>query len=260
MYCEKCGNKLNDGAEFCPNCGTPVQSNNKNNQDATPIDNQEQQDYNHTIKSREEIKAIAKEAVANQRSNAILIPFLVSLISTAGTTLEYIPFIGGFAYLATVLFVLVLNVGVSGAFIKVYNNETVDVGEPFSNLKYNFGRKLGSMCLTILYSWLWALLFVIPGIIKMLAYSMTPYILSEYPNVTATDAIKLSMRMTDGYKDDLFVLGLSWLGWQILNFFTLGILGIVFLTPYMNATRAGFYQELRDQALASGKIKPEELQ
>jgi uncharacterized membrane protein len=88
---------------------------------------------------------------------------------------------------------------------------------------------------------------------------MTPYILADCPDVKATDALKLSMRITNGHKVDLFVLQLSWIGWGLLTGLTFGILGIVFVFPYMNTTMAGYYIELRDLAIDSGIVLPEEL-
>ena len=89
---------------------------------------------------------------------------------------------------------------------------------------------------------------------------MTPYILADCPDVKAKDALKLSMRMTNGHKGKLFVLLLSFYGWMLLSSLTFGILLIVFVAPYMEATMSGFYLELRDQAIASGAISAEELQ
>ena len=88
---------------------------------------------------------------------------------------------------------------------------------------------------------------------------MTPYILAHCPNVSATDALKLSMRMTNGHKGELFVMHLSFIGWMLLGALTLGILVIVHVGPYMGTTTAGYYIELRDEALAKGIIRPEEL-
>jgi len=126
-------------------------------------------------------------------------------------------------------------------------------------LKVNFGRKLGGMLWMSLWVFLWACLFIIPGIIKGLAYSMTPYILASSPNVKATDALKLSKRMTDGFKGDIFIMHLSFIGWHILDSFTYGILGIFYVTPYMNTALAGLFVELRGYAVASGSIHPSEL-
>ena len=89
---------------------------------------------------------------------------------------------------------------------------------------------------------------------------MTSYILAVYPNVKATDALKLSMRMTKGHKGKLFVMHLSFIGWGILSCLTFGILAIVYVGPYMAATEAGFFAELRDEAISSGMIELSELE
>ena len=57
-----------------------------------------------------------------------------------------------------------------------------------------------------IYTFLWSLLLIIPGVIKGLSYSMTPFILTDKPELSANEAIELSMKMMDGHKMDLFVL------------------------------------------------------
>jgi hypothetical protein len=99
----------------------------------------------------------------------------------------------------------------------------------------------------------------VPIIIKVISYSMTQYVLASNPNVKATDAIKLSIRMTKGHKGKIFVMWLSFVGWQILNILTLGILGIFFVDPYMYTSLAGLFVELRSLAVADGVILPSEL-
>jgi uncharacterized membrane protein len=68
------------------------------------------------------------------------------------------------------------------------------------------------------------------------------------------------MRMTNGYKAELFVMHLSFIGWNLLGALTFGILTIVYVGPYMSITEAGYYAELRDRAIESGVIRAEELQ
>ena len=97
--------------------------------------------------------------------------------------------------------------------------------------------------LRTLFTVLWSLLFIIPGIVKGLSYAMTPFILEEHPEMTASEAIKASMRLMDGHKMDLFILGLTFIGWQILACLTMGI-GFLFLNPYMNATYAVLYRSI----------------
>lgn len=97
--------------------------------------------------------------------------------------------------------------------------------------------------LRILFTFLWMLLLIVPGFIKSLSYAMTPFLLAEHPELTANQAIRRSMELMDGHKWDLFVLGLSFIGWDLLNALTLGI-GSFWLNPYKNAAYAAFYREI----------------
>jgi len=206
------------------------------------------------------MKAIARESMALQRGSAILTVFLVMLIIGAGGMFNIIPILGPIIVFATIFFVdYPLQVHMSGIFIKIFNREMVSAGALFDKFSINYARKIGGMAWMSLFTFLWSLLCFVPGIVKMYAYSMTPYILDDCPNVTATDALKLSMRMTRGYKMELFVLGLSFIGWHLLGILTCGILNIVYVGPYQHTTTAGYYLELRDKAIANGVIHPSEF-
>lgn len=89
---------------------------------------------------------------------------------------------------------------------------------------------------------LWSMLFFIPGIIASYRYRFAIYNLIHDPSLSASQAIALSCRQTDGMKFDLFVLDLSFLGWNILTSLTLGILG-VWTLPYTTLSDLGYYDE-----------------
>jgi len=237
--------------------------------------------------NRPEIKEYAKQACAAQRSNSILTLFLVSLVAGGAIfifmIIYYIFFfaamlstnLGEPAAVMSVFFIAiliiyiplfivlffaeVLNVNARSAFVKLYYGQSITATEPFTTLKINFWRKLGGILWMSLWTSLWMCLFIVPGIIKAYSYSMAPYILACNPNVTAREALKLSMRMTDGYKADLFVLDLSFLGWGLLDLFTQGILGILYVNPYKAAAAAGFFIGLRNIAIENSVIHPSEL-
>ncbi|MEL4105389.1 DUF975 family protein [Oscillospiraceae bacterium WX1] len=95
-------------------------------------------------------------------------------------------------------------------------------------------------------------------LIKTLSYSMTPYILADNPNIGYDRALKLSIAMTNGHKWNMFVLGLSFLGWLLLGTLALGI-GTLFVMPYVQATYAELYVRLRDNAVRYGLCTPAEL-
>ena len=102
------------------------------------------------------------------------------------------------------------------------------------------------MFLMDLFTALWTLLFVIPGIIKSYEYKMIPYLLAEDPEMSYQDAFAKSKEMMHGQKWNAFVLDLSFIGWHILSAFTLGILGIFYVMPYYYQTSAELYLTLKN--------------
>ncbi len=108
---------------------------------------------------------------------------------------------------------------------------------------YNWKTTTATRFLKGLYTFLWSLLLIIPGIIAAYSYAMTGYILAEHPELTASEAIERSKEMMSGNRFRLFCLQLSFIGWAILCTFTLGI-GNLWLTPYKQAAIAAFYREI----------------
>ena len=101
--------------------------------------------------------------------------------------------------------------------------------------------------LNILYgvfTLLWTLVLIIPGIIKSISYSMSFYILAENKGKSARECINESKEMTKGHKWELFVLALSFTGWVLLGALTLGI-GFIWIIPYMQTTLTNAYISLK---------------
>ncbi|KRE46747.1 DUF975 family protein [Paenibacillus sp. Soil522] len=107
-------------------------------------------------------------------------------------------------------------------------------------------------------NFLWFLLLIIPGIVKSYAYSMVPFILADNPNIGYRRAVDLSNQMTRRQKFRIFVLDLSFIGWILLGILAIFI-GVLFVLPYINATKAELYLTLRQQALENGLTTEEEL-
>jgi len=154
-----------------------------------------------------------------------------------------------------------ITVGLNYFFVKNVQSQRdeLSVTTPFTEAFKNYPRKLGGSLWMGLFVFLWGLLLIIPGLIKAISYAMTQFILADCPNVKATDALKLSMRMMKGHKWEFFVLGLSFLGWELLSALTLGILGVFYAGPYMRSSFAQYYLEVRDQALRTGAVTPGQL-
>lgn len=122
----------------------------------------------------------------------------------------------------------------------------------------NYIGIMSTMLLKGIQNFLWYLLFIIPGIVQSYAYSMVPYILAENPNIGAKKAIRLSNEMTHGHKADMFVLDLSFIGWYLLGMLAL-LVGVLFVNPYINATKAELYLVLRQNALDYNMCTYEDL-
>lgn len=114
------------------------------------------------------------------------------------------------------------------------------------NIAYgDFSRSLAVSVLQAVFNFLWILLLIIPGIIKMYSYAMTYYIAEDYPELDANKCIDKSKEMMDGYEFDLFLLHLSFLGWALLCILTLGI-GALWLRPYIATSEVVFYERLKE--------------
>ncbi len=163
-----------------------------------------------------------------------------------------------FFTLFTVFVGNVMTVGGHGWMLRHWRGEDVSAGEAFAGFRI-YKPSVVTMLVRSIYIWLWSLLLVIPGIVKGYAYSMTPYIIYENPNLSADRAIKMSKIMTHGYKWDLFVLNLSFIGWNILSGITGGVVGIFWVNPYMGLTHAGAYEDLKWKAIQSGKLTWEDF-
>lgn len=173
-------------------------------------------------------------AVVTSLVFCILLGVAVSL-SRVNALLYLIAYLGGASIVA---------IGMLYACWDLFTKGTLpEAGALFAPFK-QYARTVGAVLLVFVYTLLWTLLLVIPGIIKAYSYSMTFYILRENPEMTAGDAITASQKMMDGHKMDLFLLSLSFIGWAILASITFGI-GYLWLIPYIYTAYAAFYETLK---------------
>ncbi len=203
------------------------------------------------MRNRADIKAQARANFSAQYGTSLgaYIVYALLIGAVSGATFG----------IGALLLVPPLMVGYASFCLCIFRGYRGDVGNMLSAGFTDYGRSLGGILWMELFIFLWSLLFVIPGIVKAIAYSMTPYILADTRNVSATDALKLSMRMTYGHKGKVFVMGLSFIGWLLLSMLTFGLLELFYVGPYMSTSFAGLYEELKNNALRTGVIRPEEL-
>ena len=191
------------------------------------------------MKTNQELKNAALAALKGNWGPAILVAFIILLISVIPSL------VAPASLVVSICVVMPLSVGVYAAFRKLLLGQEVKLVEDsfkvgFQNWKHN----VGGMLLMTVYTFLWTLLLIVPGIIKAFSYALVPFILADKPELSAEEAINLSMKMMDGHKLDLFILSLSFIGWAILAILTLCI-GYLWLTPYIYTTMVAFYEDVK---------------
>ena len=156
----------------------------------------------------------------------------------------------GWYYVLNVLITIVLiplNIGVAQNVLAWSRGEDVNKWKVlfggFNSAKIFF-KQVGVVVLNTILCALWAILLVVPGIIKGLAYSMYPYVLRDEPDLSVWQTLKKSEAIMKGYKGKLFLMYLSFVGWFILGAFTFGIL-YIWLTPYVMTSTVKFYDDVR---------------
>jgi len=135
-----------------------------------------------------------------------------------------------------------VQLGYAEILLKQHEGRSFTAADLFSQF-HRFGQGFAQRFLRGLYTFLWTLLLIIPGIVKSYSYAMTPFIMADHPELTASEAIDRSKELMDGHKGDLFVLDLTFIGWDLLAAITLNI-GHLVLNPYKNAAHAAFYREI----------------
>lgn len=100
---------------------------------------------------------------------------------------------------------------------------------------------------------LYTLMLIVPGIIKAVATSMTPYVLADNPDLGFREGVKISEVLTDGRKMEIFKVVLSFIGWLLLVALTAGIAGL-FILPWYQTCMCEVYENLKADAIAQGRI------
>jgi len=183
--------------------------------------------------TRKEMKQLAKQQLRGNWGVAVGAVLLVALISAGASAIMGI---------VELLIMGAMSVGLCSLYVNIVRKGSGDITDLFSGFR-NFFNNFITGILVSIFTFLWSLLFVIPGIVKSYAYAMTFFIQNDHPEMTETDAITASREMMNGHKWELFVLDLSFFGWYLLCALTFGLL-LLYVTPYHNAARAAFYENL----------------
>ena len=193
------------------------------------------------MKTRAELKQMAKEQIRGKIGILFLVTVIIAIIAgLAGLILSFIPVVGPLA--VTVILTPAFALSVVRIYLNLAKGKDPEVMDTFSGFD-DFWTAFKTTFFVGLFTFLWSLLFYIPGIIKAISYSQALYIVAENKGIGALEAINRSKAMMHGHKMDYFVLGLSFIGWALLGAITFGI-AYIYVIPYMSATMVNFHNDL----------------
>lgn len=177
------------------------------------------------------MKLAAKQQIKGNIGIVLVMNILISILAATGLGYIVVP---------------AIYVSMCMAFIGLTRGRKMQIGDMFCCMD-RFGRSLWLDIITGFFTFLWSMLFVIPGIIRGYAYSQARYIVADNPNMTARQALKESIRIMRGHKWEYFVLELSFIGWNLLTLLTFG-LSAIYSSPYKAAAKANFYLNVKAMA------------
>jgi len=183
-------------------------------------------------------------------------------IPVTGSVLPFVTSISGIVGFVFIPLAVTLC-GFYVSFIKRRPDEQFSLGTEIANLfkkSYDSSalKKFVIVILRELFTALWSLLFIIPGITYYYKSYFSYQIMCEYPNLKPTEALKLSEKMVKGNKGELFLLDLSFFWWYCLTAVTFGLASI-YVIPYVSTTQALYYENFRLRALADGRINEDDF-
>lgn len=194
--------------------------------------------HNGTMRNNSDIRNNAKEMLAGRWGMGAVIGLIIllieSLVSDAGVLLVI------FLYYP-------LSLGYALLFLHLCRSNELQLELLFGafNSQY-YLKSVTTGLLRGIYTFLWTLLLIVPGIIKSLAYSQAMYIIADDPDISSEEAINRSMDMMNGHKMQLFLMNLGELGLMLLSALLLFIPAI-WIIPYYQSAYAQFYLDLKKE-------------
>lgn len=226
-------------------------------------------------KTRAELKQDARDMLSGRWKDAVLMNLIPTLLMIAAMVIVIVAIViavetigyspetgtyygddggsGGGSSTISGIFTTFISTGITFAFLNAFRDASYKI-RPLKDAFQVFSKKyfLGVLLIYIisgLFTFFWTLLFIIPGIIKSYAYSQAYLIYKDHidrpdlEKISALDCITESKELMQGHKARFFLLELSFLGWILLGILTLGI-GFLWISPYIVATNAAFYNDL----------------
>lgn len=199
------------------------------------------------MRTRSEYKSLAHQDLKGNWTAPVLTVLVYMLVTAAAN----IPLVG---FLISLLIVLPMGYTFVQLFLEFKRGQKEDMVARLFGFFKDYTTAFGTAFMVALYTFLWSLLLVVPGIIKAISYSQTFFISKDHPEYSIDQCIEASMAMMDGHKGEYFVLCLSFIGWILLGVLTLCI-GLLWVIPYMQTTFAHYYEDLKEEHPVN--MKPE---
>lgn len=229
-FCTKCGKELVNGK--CENC-----------------DSNESPKYsNNGYINRVAIKDAARKKMEGNLWNllkpllvGVLIGFIAGVVSAIFGEKSAVTY---FVELASEILMIPITAGMTLYYLNFVRGKEFNINDLFTYFDKRFFNLLLISIVVGLFTFLWSLLFIIPGIIAAIGYSMCTYIYVDNDNMEVMDVLKTSKSMMEGHKMEYFTFMLSFIGWVLLSIITFGIAAI-YAVPYMTLAQTMYYDELR---------------
>lgn len=221
--------------------------------DDIPYDEEDDDFYENVVSDEDEQESVVERVtnviVGNNKKGNFILHLLLPEPFTGMFAITSIVFFIVFAFLlALSIFIInVLLVGCNRFFV-----QNAERPAKARELLYGFNGNHYKNIVKIqffkdLYTFLWTLLLIIPGIIKSYEYYMISYLVADNPEMSMDEAFARSKEMMYGNKWDTFVLELSFILWHFLSAVTFGIVGVFYVQPYKEATKAELYHVLKEK-------------
>ena len=216
------------------------------------------------MKSCEELRADGRKILGNALfQGRWLFPLLACLIVTG---------IGSFAATYFLIPAIIIDGALSFGYAMYFLNlarcpdgEEKNFKTLFSGFVKNFGRNFGIglymylislcyigaiyLCTVLTYVIIVPIIFVpvlfVFYYIFVCRYAVVYFVAVDNPEYGVWQVLRETAILMKGYKWKYFKLQLSFIGWNLVSVFTLGIASY-WITPYINATNVAFYEQLKE--------------
>ena len=200
--------------------------------------------------SRPELRRLARQQLggnifATPWLCLLFVFFFGSIIVSAGS---FIPVLGSLLLLGPISYGMTK---ITLDLVRGKNGGKINFGDLLAGFTDDFFNTFLLGLLQSLFIFLWSLLFFIPGIVKSYSYAMAFYIQRDSDNKDWNACLTASRKMMNGYKMELFLLDLSFIGWYIVGAICCCGIGTLWVIPYHEAARANFYEQIRGASAQS---------